>query len=73
MVGRVPELVLICRMDPAEPPCDHGAGAVGHVSRGCDVGYAIAVEGPASFHAVVGCGQEQLGVLEPEGKYLLVA
>ena len=66
MVTGVPELVLGGGMDPAKPPADHLAGAVGHISCGCNMCHTVFVEGPSSLYDLIGVGEEELGILETE-------
>jgi hypothetical protein len=66
VVTRVPELVLGGGVNPAKPPGDHLASAVGHVSCGCNVCHAVFVESPSGLYGLIGGEEEEFGVLETE-------
>lgn len=66
MVTRMPELVLGGGVDPAKPPGDHLAGAVGHVRCGYYVCHTVLIECPSGLHGLVVVGEEELGVFETE-------
>lgn len=59
MIEGMPELILLCVVDPAEPPGYHGRGAIWHVGCCCDVVHSFGVDGVAGFDwGVGGCEEE---------------